>query len=290
VPARAGRKKQGMSRFWRWIAPVAVAGGLIVASGAIPAEAASPAAYGVTINATSPHYPNAVHGKVDGFALVIYKARRGVEIATISGSVTGAASADKLTLLAEPFGSTTFSTTGKSLTLNGSSPESYSFFVAPSLATKYRVRVSTGLTPDVTSTVQTVYVSPLSGAIPSTKCSHGHCKVFVKVFTLLPASAFRTESGKKWYVYFVYDPRLRPFRFLPLDTHAQVSRAHKINGSEYEITINIPFNSTLRNAGRFAFWAACTKDTVTRDGMGLPGHHGCGDRRVSVRAAITYLG
>jgi hypothetical protein len=34
---------------------------------------------------------------------------------------------------------------------------------------------------------------------------------------------------------------------------------------------------------------ACTKDTESRDGMGLPGHHRCGKRRVKV-SGLTYLG
>ena len=27
-------------------------------------------------------------------------------------------------------------------------------------------------------------------------------------------------------------------------------------------------------------WNACSKDTEAEDGIGLPGHHGCGDERI----------
>jgi len=35
-------------------------------------------------------------------------------------------------------------------------------------------------------------------------------------------------------------------------------------------------------------WTSCNQDTEAQDGMGLPGRHGCGARRVDVSA--SYLG
>ena len=138
----------------------AVTGGL--AAGTMPAQAqeASPATYGATIAAASPHTPGAVNGKVDGYPLVYYRVTyRQESTATISGDFTGAADGDVVTLLAEPFGANAFAPTGTPITL--SSPVAttpYSFAVQPSVATKYEVQVSTSGTIDVTSTAVTVYV------------------------------------------------------------------------------------------------------------------------------------
>ena len=62
------------SRILRPFAIVAAVASTL-AAGTIPAlaQAASPGAYSVTISAASPHYPGAVHGKVDGYALVAYR-------------------------------------------------------------------------------------------------------------------------------------------------------------------------------------------------------------------------
>jgi hypothetical protein len=62
----------------RWLVAVAAAVTSGLAAGAIPAQAenASLAGYSATISATSPHALGAVHGKVDGYALVYYEVPR----------------------------------------------------------------------------------------------------------------------------------------------------------------------------------------------------------------------
>ena len=139
-----------MSRIWRLAAPVAVAGGLI-AAGVAPAAQASPATVGVTISATSPHYPGNVHGKVLGFALVVYKGGKATNTAVISGNVSGAAVNDTATLLAKPFGAKSSTKAAPPMTLSGVASQPYSFSVKPSLATHYEVQVKTGTTVDKTS-------------------------------------------------------------------------------------------------------------------------------------------
>jgi hypothetical protein len=285
-----GHKVQGISRFWRWVSPVAVAGGLIAASGAIPAQAASSAAYSVTISATSPNYPGATNGLVFGYALVVYKGSDGTAVATISGSVTGN-SGDAVTLLDKRFGSRRFKSSGQSLTLTGTAAQSYSFEVTPSLATKYEIRVSTGATVDATSGIKTVYVTENTGPGISTKTtcsSHGHCTVHGKGYLVLPASGYRTESRKRWYIYFVYDPKV--LKYLYLDRHASFSKAHRISATEFEFGVTIPFRSRgLSNPGKHVYWGSCTRDTEAKDGLGLPGHHGCGARRIDV-LTLVYVG
>ncbi len=282
-----------MSRIWRLAAPVAVAGGLIAAGVAPAAQAASPAAVGVTITATSPHYPGAVHSKVFGFALVIYKATKGsANTAVISGTVTGAMPGDVATLYAKPFGASSFASTGMTVPLNGVPSQAYSLKVQPSLATKYEVKVTTGSALDKTSATQTVYVTEGSGR-PSagTKCRSGHCRTSLKLLVIVATGkAFRTESGKPWHFYFALDPRFPNNipRFLPLYKNASASKARKITPLEYSVTLTWRYATHLRNPQRFLILNACTKDTVSIDGYGLPGHHGCGNKKISTFA--TYLG
>jgi hypothetical protein len=285
-----------MPKSWRWIAPIAVAGGLI-ASGTIPAaEASSAAVASISINATSPNYPGLRakdHGKVDGFALVIYKTA-GAGTATISGNVTESTGAtDTATLMAEPFGKTQYTAVGSPVSLtpgtNGVAP--YSFLVTPSLRTHYKVRVQG--TDSGTSTPVTVYVSV--AAVPSgksvhVKCTRTRCVETVKVFSTLPAKAFRTESRKHVFLYLAIGelrsgkPRLPKNYTLSTASHA--SKARRINSGKYVETLTwiVP----IRNSRTIWVPNACVKDTVTTDGLGLPGHHGCGNRHVP-RSAI-YLG
>jgi hypothetical protein len=68
--------------------------------------------------------------------------------------------------------------------------------------------------------------------------------------------------------------------------HATVAPAHRISASEFEETLKYSF--TIGNHGYNWSWTSCWKDTVSKDGLGLPGHHSCGASRV-LRTA-QYLG
>ena len=236
-----------------------------------------------------------MHGKVDGYALVIYKDRLDhLNTATISGDITGAANNDVAALPAEPFGAKSFARTGASVTLNGMTPEPYSFTVTPSLATRYEVQVSTGSTLDATSAAATVYATEGSaGGSIATHCSRGRCRTTWKVYLVVSTTrAFRTESAERWFLYFALDPYLpspRGFpKYLLLYRNASASRARRINALEYETTFTFIFRTRIQNPGRHIIPAACTRDTESVDGYGLPGHHGCGNRKISTSA--PYIG
>ncbi len=78
-----------------------------------------------------------------------------------------------------------------------------------------------------------------------------------------------------------------PPRWLyPNAGHASVSGAQPISAGEFENTLTFSF--TIGNNGYYWAWTACVKDTVSRDGLGLPGSHGCGARRVL--RTVSYLG
>jgi hypothetical protein len=277
-----------MSRIWRWITPVAVAGGLVAGVPAIPAATASTAASSIiTINATSPNYPHLPtkdHGKVDGHAIVVYKAKKGANTGIVSGKVTTTAAGDTATLLAEPFGAKTYTQVGTPVTLSSAGVASYSFKVKPSLATHYKVDVAG--TDKATSGVVTVYVTAgghTAGA--KQRCSRTKCTYSFRLYTEVPVSAYHRESGKHWYQYqAVGYPRLP--KDYTLSTTAKASKPKKVSSGEFVQTLT--YFIPLRHGS--AFWTvnACAKDTESADGMGLPGHHGCGAKRVSTKA--LYLG
>lgn len=284
-----------MSKFARWIAPAALAGGLVAGLMAIPAAQAASAA-SITINATSPHFPGLKHkdhGLVDGHALVLYKITT-ANTATISGKVTESSSTatDTATLMAEPFGKTKYTTVGTPASLtpgtNGVAP--YSFFVTPSLATKYKV-VVTG-TDSATSSVVTVYVT-LANVETSDKvvsCSSARCVEIVKVSTTLAASALKTESRKHIYLYLAIGHLRGTKAILPKDfTLSRASTASKPTrktASRFVVTLKFIVPHPNRNT----VWEHnfCTKDAESKDGIGLPGRHGCGNKNVA-RNTI-YLG
>jgi hypothetical protein len=278
-----------MSRVWRWVVPLTAAAGLLSATAAIPAEAAT-SSYSVTISATSPNYPDATNGLVDGFALVVYKATaHNWDQGTVSGTVTGYASGDVVTLLAEPFKAKSFTSTGSTVTLTSSG--SYSFTVQPSLATKYEVQVSTGTTVDVTSGAATVYVTndySFGKSHKSCDLAANKCTFTYKVSLFVPASALKVESHKPLYLYIAqwYSATGSPTWYY-LDKNATASKATRVNAGEYRIALTFYIKLKPRKVN---YWSTtfCAKDTESKDGLGLPGHHGCGNKRLN--ADTIYVG
>jgi hypothetical protein len=276
-----------MSKFWRVVAPVVAAGGL-VAAGAMPAASASPTVvptYTVSIAAHS------AVPRISRHTLVVYKTT-GLRTATISGTVTGAVANDVATLWSKPFGAKTFTATTSMVTLmpDASVPtnSTYSFSVTPSRATAYEVQVTTpsGPTVDVTSKPVTVFVTE-GGKLTNkhTKCSSTTCTFSYKISEVLPAAAYKTETHKHFYEYLMVGyPRL-PGRFT-LDKAATASKVKKVNSGEFAVTFT--WHITLHHGAAQWNTIVCTKDSESKDGMGLPGTHSCGNKHVS--AKLRYIG
>lgn len=270
-----------MSKLWRWLTPAAVAAGLVAAGGMPAATASTAGASTITINATS-NYPGAVHGKVDGYTLVVYRSAK-YHSAVISGTATTTAAGDVATLMGERFGARAFSPVDTPVTL-GSGTASFSFRVAPSLATHYKVLISGADTG--TSNTITVFVSEgghTSAARQS--CTRTSCTYSFKLYTVLVASAYRVEAGKHWYPYLTIMHTTRRPKYLYLTKAASVTKARRINAGEY--VVNVTFHIAVRGA-TYWYQTLCVKDTEARDGLGLPGSHGCGASRVLLTS--TYLG
>ncbi len=286
----------GMRTITRGAAAVAAAAGLVGwAVAATPAQAArETGSYSITIGAS------AATQVVTGDVFVVYDDPPLDNSATISGSVSGDVPGDTVTLYQEPFGATSFVSTGMTEGLDGSGTDDpYSFSVQPSVETKYQVEVFTNTTLDITSGTQPVYVIGfVSGSYPAQpKCNRHVCSWPLHLKITVPSSAYQTESHKRWYMYSTVSyakssRRLHLARRLKLDgrtRYAYASKVHRINSGEFSITLHWIFK--LR-PGEDIAWAtnACTRDAVTKDGLGLPGHHGCGDKYISRVHPPYYLG
>ena len=247
-----------------------------------PAEAAVPM---ITIAATTKLPP------VTGDVMVVYH-DGAYSTAKIHGTITGAAAGDVATLYAKQFPYNKPGVPAGSITLK-SAKATYSFTVTPALATRYTVTLATGpsAAPVATSPTQNLYML-IQGAVTSSgKCARQVCHETLKLYSILPSSALPIEISKPIKPYFGLTlgstKTPPPPKWLYLNAgHASVTKAHRMSAGEFENTLTFSFS-----IGKHTYnwnWIACTRDTVSKDGLGLPGYHGCGENRVS--ANVMYLG
>jgi len=281
-----GRKQTGMQKnVYRALICAVAASGLTMA-GSVSAFAAPATAPVVTIATKSVFKP------VTHDVFVMYKGGKAANV-TISGTVSGATTGDVATLYAQsfPFTSAPAPVAGQTVTLNptDTNPIPYSFTATPHLATKYTVEVfdstPTFLSQSPTKTVYVVTNQPFTGL---KRCGRPVCHETIHVDTLLPASAYKLESAKRWFFYFKVklDPVIVPPapRFLFLH-RATITRVRRISRTEFERTISWSFR--IGNNGFNFNFSFCSKDTEAKDGLNLPGRHGCGATKVLAR---QYLG
>jgi hypothetical protein len=156
---------------------------------------------------------------------------------------------------------------------------SYSFSVAPAHATRYRVMVGTA-----TSQVVTVYVLPRKVSNTCNLCHPGNT---AGTHTLTVSESDQAPPGKLAVApteYFYYGQTngsngkpntLSLVKTVPLHIHADML--------SYSASYTVHFPTT---AFEFAY-ATCFKDAEAKDGVGLPGHHRCGNKTI---ARGGYLG
>ena len=278
-----------MLRAWRRAALVAaLTGSTAIAAqlaGVVPAQAATPT---ITVAATSSN------PRVTGDVWVIYLDGK-YSRARIHGTITGAANGEVATLYAQRFPYARPARPLRSIALSVTGPATaYSFTVAPSLATRYQVKVFArkgATTPLATSHRQNLYVVTGGYANGGNNCPGTVCRETYRMYSILPSSALRVEMSKHVYPYFGLNlsatgtPPYPTWLYLNAG-NARVSLPHRISASEFETTVTFTF--TTGNDGAAWNWIGCWKDTVSRDGLGLPGSHGCGARRI--RANFSYLG
>jgi hypothetical protein len=242
---------------------------------------------GITI-ATKSRLP-----KVSGHTLIVFRGK-GTGSAKVSGKITGAAAGDTAALLAKSFGQTRYHQVGKPVRLAGAS-RAYKFRVSPAVATAYRVRVTGTQTPTpvvTSSRASYVYVEGLGRVTGKQTCTtRPVCRIKLRLFVTIPPATYRRESAKHWFLY----SRLRLAashkppapQFLKLDHAATASKAQRRHRFQFAVTLRFRFRIGKHDAYR---WRVnfCTRDSEKADGLGLPGHHGCGDK--VIRASRLYLG
>jgi hypothetical protein len=271
-----------MSKIRQSLAAVALAGGLLAGVGAIPAQATL--AYSISASASS------AVPRVKPYTYVLYKQGK-YAVATISARI-GGSSGGSAQVLARRFGARRFTPIGTPVAVT-SSPQVVHFSETPSVATRYEVRVTTGTTVDVTSAPFTVYVTLAQNVIgvPGKKCTSTECSETLVTDTQVPASAYKTEAAKAWYLYLGVNesagqPSTGAPKYLNLSRLSTASPARRISATEYKV--DFTFRVKVEHKNVELFLNACTKDTESKDGLGLPGHHDCG--RKQVRASAVYLG
>jgi hypothetical protein len=272
-----------VSKFWRALTVAAVAVGVVAGSG-LPAVAAT-AGPAITLAAKSSFAP------VTGDVYVVFDTAT-YDKATISGSITGAASGDVAKLFAQPFPYNRAAAAVGSVTLTGAT-QSYAFSVKPTVATRYQVELfasATSATALAVSGSHKVYVIGGGKATGVKACARPTCRETIHLQFVVPASALKREMGKHLYFYFGLSLAAKKAPKLPkwvtLDTHATVAKAKKLGAKRFGLTIGFSFR--VGNDGYYWTWASCLKDTESADGIGLPGHHSCGAKRV--RSTVAYLG
>ncbi len=238
--------------------------------------------------------PDACNPPVTGDVFVIFQGGK-YGSARIHGTITGAAAGEVATLYDQRFPYTTAAKPVSSIVLSVTSPRTtYSFTVRPTLATRYQVKVfarKSVPTPLAASPRQNLYVMNNGWTTGGKTCGGPACRETLHLFTVLPSTALRVEMSKPFYPYFGINLSTTgtppPPRWLYLNAgHASVSGARRISAGEYERTLTFSF--TVGNDGSDWAWTVCVKDTVSRDGLGLPGSHGCGAGRVL--RTVSYLG
>jgi hypothetical protein len=278
------------ARFWRLAVIITTAGGLSLgAAGTALAGGGARPDISVTIGTTSTFVP------VSGDTMVRFGAPPPEDSANVSGSVTGippGLTTVVVTLLEKPFGTTAFAGTRDSATLlpaDGSA--AYTFPVRPTVATSYEVVVSetAGSAPLRASGPRTVYVIP-DVTVTGLKCARPACSGQLVITAQFPPSAFGTESPKKLNVYQGFREAADSTPAEP-DALSLAGPARTVARDATKFTVQYTYRYGF-NIGRVNAYQwkinYCTQDTETRDGIGLPGDHGCGNKKVSTDA--PYLG
>lgn len=275
-----------MMRAWRRAAGMAVAGVLALGASLAAAGQAQAAAPEISV-AASAKLPPVTHD-----ALVLYR-DGAYASAKIHGTVSGAGAGEVARLYAQPFPYRRAATAVAAVTLKASKVP-YSFTVSPSLATRYWVKLfksKTATAPVASSSLQNVYVTLANVATGLKTCARPTCTETITLTTKVPGSALGTEMVKQVYAYFALSlsksgtPR-PPAALTRNGGEASVSKPARLSATQYRFTIKFTF--TVGNDGYAWRWNECSKDTVTKDGIGLPGTHSCGARLVS--GSTLYLG
>jgi hypothetical protein len=269
------------------LAGIAVLVVAAVVAGVTLTRSTAPAAASLQITAKSSFPPET------GYSYVEY--RLGADArAEIQGKIKGAVSGEVAQLYAQPFPFTKAPAETDAVILHpAGKTATYAFTVTPALATRYKVELfqsSTAGKPLASSATSTIYVAYGGNAADSPACSHPVCHQIVRLKIFVPASALTTEIAKHVYTYFglnLSPTKVPPApKYLLLGTGDPHVTTQRVSATEFDLTISFTFR--IGNNGSNWNFNTCDQDTEATDGIGLPGHHGCGEARIP--DSVTYLG
>ena len=273
----------------RIAAAVSIAGAITAPQ--LPAFAAPRATPAISIAAKS-QFRNVTGHVYVRFGLASFKS------ATIRGKVTGGLQGDDLRFYAQQFPFNQAPALVAHIPLTGATMP-YSFTVTPTLATRYQVKLFASTTAHVAQAASAkviVYVAANARARGGSSCNRPGqrpvCHQTWHLHVFVPPPTLRTEMPKRWFVYFgiklsaTGEPS--PPRFLKLGAgNPRVSKPRKVNAHEYAVTIKFTFR--IGNKGYFYEFDPCQRDTEAKDGLNLPGSHGCGTLKV-ISSKRRYIG
>jgi hypothetical protein len=141
------------------------------------------------------------------------------------------------------------------------------------------------------SAISTIYVGYDAVSGNGQTCARPVCSQKISVQIYVPASALTTEMAKRWYIYLGLsrasdkEPASPKSQVLGAGD-ARVTDVHRISATEFGMTVTLSFR--IGNDAYAWGWSGCIVGTEAQDGIGLPGHHGCGN--TTVLAADPFLG
>ena len=216
--------------------------------------------------------------------------------AEVSGTVTKAEIGEVAALYAQQFPYKSALVKISALTLHSvRGTARYAFRVTPTLATRYRVELfkdRTATTPVAMSGVKIIYVSSADSTSNDRKCSSSVCYESAQEIITVPPSLLKFEMSKTLYAYFGLklsktQKNVPPPSSILLGAgNGLVLAKEQISADQFKVIATFSF--TVGNNYNQLGWAVCDKDTVAADGIGLPGHHGCGDK--SIPYPTDYIG
>jgi hypothetical protein len=171
----------------------------------------------------------------------------------------------------------------------------FRFRAAPVLATRYRVELFLNASSRFAlaeSRVSTVYVLAGYRFSYHKTCGHPVCRLVIHVHVLLPPVTLAAEISKQIVTYFGrtlarHGRRPQPVKWLYRNGgHSQVIGPRQAAAGQIDLTLDFSFRIGRDSSA----WSAdfCTRNTESRDGLNLPGHHGCGSHRI--KNPVRYLG
>ena len=274
-----GRRRRRLRRRVVVGACVAAAAGLTAGLLLVPGPPAS-------LAATLPISVKSERAPVSGDVYVVYDTVD--QSAEVSGRIPVAANGEVARLYAQRFPFTAAPAEVNSVALRPTGGKAtYKFKVTPTLETRYQVelfRNGTSPTPIAVSGVKTVYVSINEAAGKTQGCNATACSESAEVTYTAPPSALKTEMSKKPFVYFglnLLPGKKNPPspKWLYLGTgHSVVLGTQQTSATVFQILVSFSF--APGNEAWEATYAVCIKETLATDGVGLPGHHSCGNQRI----------